>query len=121
MSVDPDVMETGQPYSYGSDDPTNVTDPAGDSSVPSLDSAQVKAAASTHAGPKAGCPLVPTSEANFDGSVPVLWHFSTVINIHSILEDQKIDQGPVSGPHARFWSRCLRYRYHTVSGFKSGT
>ena len=48
MSVDPDVMETGQPYSDGSDDPANVTDPAGDSSVPIV-----------RFGPGQGCRLYP--------------------------------------------------------------
>ncbi len=30
MSVDPDVMETGQPYAFTGDDPLNATDPLGD-------------------------------------------------------------------------------------------
>jgi RHS repeat-associated protein len=29
VSVDPEVLETGQPYSYATDDPVNVTDPSG--------------------------------------------------------------------------------------------
>jgi HYD1 signature containing ADP-ribosyltransferase len=80
----------------------NATDSNGHSSVPSLSAAQVKAAVATHPAPKNVCPLVPTDVGDFDGSVTVLWHFSSVSAIYSILKDQMIDAGAVSGPHARF-------------------
>jgi hypothetical protein len=102
LSVDPDVTETGQPYAYAVDDPVNATDRRGDSSVPLLDASQVEAAATTHAAPQNVCPLVPTTESNFEGSVPVLWHFSSVENIQGILRAGRIDEGDVSGPHALY-------------------
>ena len=44
LSVDPDVAQTGQPYAYSTDNPTNWTDPLGLGPRPSRSCAEISAA-----------------------------------------------------------------------------
>lgn len=91
LTVDPDVQQTQEPYVYAGDNPTDSSDPGGQDAAPC---AGVWSSSSSSTSTNA------TLTAD-NKSVPgVLYHYTTVAFMYSIVEDGHIDKSTGSGRRA---------------------